>query len=332
MQEKQQDPALNPEGLAVDEVKGLPSPRGHYRAAVLLSAYGNSPYLQEQVESIVRQLTPADILVIVDDGSRQVPWHHLQDLPSNYLLVTRLQTHGHAASFADLLLSDLVAADYYLFSDQDDIWLEGKLETQLATMQREQSLASVHGWIEFDTHQCQPQRAQQPLRQLSPAHYFFETPAPGMTLCLSDAARQQLRTRLDALAWTEHLSLLPHDRLICALISATDRITLIETPLVAYRQHGANQIGAESPSLFRRMARRAGGFPRVMKTLSSALGLYEAMLQHRAVSEAASQQPRARHPGLGRQTLRSRPSDNHLLKLALGMARGANRLRRSTPR
>lgn len=308
-----------------------PAGMPRHRAAVLLSAYGNSPYLQEQVDSIVSQLTPADVLVIVDDGSRQVPWQQLGQLPEQYLLVTRLHTHGHAASFADLLLSDLVSADYYLFSDQDDVWLEGKLEVQLATMQRENSLASVHGWIEFDTHQRRPHRAQQPVRQLSPAHYFFETPAPGMTLCLSDAARTQLRSRIRSLDWTEHLTVLPHDRLICALISATDQITLIQTPLVAYRQHGNNQIGAESPNILRRMARRAGGFPRVMKTLSSALGLYEAMRLQRATL-AGSETPLPQNPGLGRQTLRSRPADNHLLKLALGVAQGANRLKRVVPR
>ncbi len=216
-----------------------------YRAAILLSAYGESSYLPDQVRSISAPMSSADILVIVDDGSVSVAWNCICSLlPPNYIIWSRIKNIGPSLSFIDLLTdSQWDGAEYYFLSDQDDVWFEGKIEKQIALTPAEK--ISVHAVIEnweivdkgFVSNKC-----ILPVRCQSSIHYFFETPAPGMTMCLGARFREKLKRYQSSLR--KAAASLPHDRIIAACSGWSDKIVIIDEPLVSYRQHQGNLIGA----------------------------------------------------------------------------------------
>lgn len=256
-----------------------------FRAVVLLSAYGASPYLSAQVASISAQLTQQDLLVLVDDGSRAVCWETLQTvLPANYLCWSRLQGQGSSASFLQLLLCDAPEGQYYFLADQDDVWLPGKLEGQLASTPEHGM--TVHGWQVWnlvDHHSSgaaalpmlDAKLQAMPLPQASVAHYFFETPAPGMTMCMGHVCRVQLQR------WVAELVLwaatLPHDRILAAATSTIGPVCVLPTPWVLYRQHGCNLIGAPKEGVWGRLGQRLWRLRSMWRSLRAGAALYQAL-------------------------------------------------------
>lgn len=282
-----------------------------YRVAVLLSAHGSGSFLREQVASIRAAMAPDDILVVVDDGSRQVDWGALADiLPANYLYWSRLQGLGSATSFMDLLLDESMRASYYCWADQDDVWQADKLHRQIqALASRPDALASVHGWRPLRKARDDAWVAdspQAPVAQRSPAHYCFETPAPGMTLCMTEEARGLLGS-LDAELRFRLLLVMPHDRLACAVLGMHGRLQIIADALVDYRQHAHNQIGAPHAGLWRRNLQRLQRGLRIWRTASAGLILYR---------QLAADRRRTGHllPPLQRQTLRASAWESRLLQ------------------
>ena len=282
-----------------------------YRVAVLVSAHGRSPYLREQLASIRSAIAPDDILIVVDDGSGQVDWDVLDDWPPHFLCWSRLQGLGSALSFMELLLDTPVHARYYCWADQDDIWHEEKLRRQLQALTAAPGAwACVHGWRPLrqgPDGAWTAGMAQPPVVQRSPAHYCFETPAPGMTLCMTDEARQLLGS-LGAPLRARLLASMPHDRLACAVLGFNGRLQLVMGALVDYRQHSHNQIGAPRARAWQRSLLRLRQGLHIWKTARAGVILYR---------QLAAGATRAAHPlpALAQQVLRSNVWESRVLQI-----------------
>ena len=105
--------------------------------AILMSTYNGGNFLQEQLNSIINQSFKDWILYIRDDGStddtiRIINEYTIRD--SRIKLLNDAITHrGCRNSFLWLLQN--VNADYYFFADQDDVWLDDKVEYSLAALE-----------------------------------------------------------------------------------------------------------------------------------------------------------------------------------------------------
>lgn len=95
--------------------------------AVLLSSYNGDAYIEEQIASIMNQDYPNCRLYIRDDGSNGKFTDKLRELQNRYDFELYLgENFGFLKSFF-WLLQQIPDADYYAFSDQDDIWLPNKI-------------------------------------------------------------------------------------------------------------------------------------------------------------------------------------------------------------
>lgn len=105
--------------------------------AILLATYNGEKYLVEQLDSIINQSYINWILYIHDDGSSDgtiAIINQYCDRYENIIYLPDLIAHrGAAQSFMWLL--EQVNADYYMFCDQDDIWLPNKIEKTYIAMQ-----------------------------------------------------------------------------------------------------------------------------------------------------------------------------------------------------
>ena len=245
-----------------------------------MSAYGPSPYFEEQVATIVAQMDDGDILVVVDDGSRQVKWESLREKPRNFIFWTRLERLGASASFLQLVIDAGVDAEYYYLSDQDDLWVPGKLSIQAQTDEIGSSKinATVHAWLILRAVDAQSKNrsAVYPLKKLSMAHYCFETPAPGMTMSFNHECRQMFVKKAELIK--KFSDQLPHDRILMALVGMYGVIQIISKPLVLYRQHGGNVVGASQQGLLDTWMRRMRSPFRAWRTVSQGRALFLALI------------------------------------------------------
>ena len=101
------------------------------KVAVLMSTYNGSHYLGQQIDSILAQECVDVDLYIRDDGSKDetvsiISRYCEQDNRVHFIEGEPL---GVGKSFMALLCNPNIQADYYSFSDQDDIWYPQKLVT-----------------------------------------------------------------------------------------------------------------------------------------------------------------------------------------------------------
>ena len=113
--------------------------------AILLPTYNGESYLREQIESLFAQTNQDWQLFVRDDGSKDCTVDILTEYASKYpkkihLLNNIKHNMGAGESFMNLL--ETVNADYYMFCDQDDVWLPCKIEK---TLQKVRELEKYYG-------------------------------------------------------------------------------------------------------------------------------------------------------------------------------------------
>lgn len=106
---------------------------------ILLSTYNGERFLAEQIQSIQKQTIKDWTLLIRDDGSTDrtpdiIREFVKQDQRIQWINENQIENLGVIKNFYTLLKYQ--AADVYFFSDQDDIWLEDKLEVTLLEAQK----------------------------------------------------------------------------------------------------------------------------------------------------------------------------------------------------
>ena len=104
------------------------------KIVILLATYNGVRFLSEQFDSLLRQTFQDFTVIIRDDGSTDGTIEIIENYALRYprkffILKDDVLHRGARESFMYLL--ENVIADYYLFCDQDDVWLPSKLELSL---------------------------------------------------------------------------------------------------------------------------------------------------------------------------------------------------------
>ena len=106
------------------------------RIAILMATYNGECYLNYQIESIMGQSFEDWTLYIRDDGSSDSTVEIVREYckkDSRIMLVEdEIKHRGAKKSFIWLL--ENIHSEYYMFSDQDDIWLPHKIESTYLKM------------------------------------------------------------------------------------------------------------------------------------------------------------------------------------------------------
>lgn len=111
------------------------------RASVCLASYRGARYITEQLESILTQLGPNDELVIVDDESPDDTVEQIKTFDDGRIrLIEARLNQGYVKSFEQAVLA--ARGEYILLSDQDDVWLPGRLELIVDALQTSRVVAS----------------------------------------------------------------------------------------------------------------------------------------------------------------------------------------------
>jgi len=92
-----------------------------------MATYNGALYINEQISSILKELDIDDEVVIVDDCSTDNTLNVLRDINDPRIKMhTNDRNRGHVYSFNRAI--SLAQNDIVFLSDQDDIWLEGRVK------------------------------------------------------------------------------------------------------------------------------------------------------------------------------------------------------------
>lgn len=227
------------------------------KVAILLCTYQGQHYLTEQLDSFSTQAHANWQAWASDDGStddtRVILETYRRKWPCGRLSVHEGPSKGFAANFLSLVCKPEIEADYYAYSDQDDIWEADKLARAVAWLQTvPEDFPALYcartRLVGADNHDI----SLSPLFARPPgfANALIQNIGGGNTMVFNNAARAQLR---DA---GESISVVSHDWWTYLLVTGCGgEVFYDSTPTLRYRQHARNLVGMNAtwPALFKRL-------------------------------------------------------------------------------
>jgi glycosyltransferase involved in cell wall biosynthesis len=106
------------------------------KVSVILAVYQGEDFILRAVQSVLQQTYPHFELIVVDDGSTDSTMAKLVTIQDSRLTVITHTNQG--VSKARNLGALHATGDYLAFIDADDMWFAHKLETEMATIARNQ--------------------------------------------------------------------------------------------------------------------------------------------------------------------------------------------------
>jgi glycosyltransferase involved in cell wall biosynthesis len=97
--------------------------------SVCLACYNGEKYIQQQIESILKQLRDGDELLISDDGSSDQTVKIIESINDPKIVLYKKSFKNHILNFEFVL--GQAKGDYIFLSDQDDVWLDNKVSVVL---------------------------------------------------------------------------------------------------------------------------------------------------------------------------------------------------------
>ena len=217
-----------------------------------MCTYNGAEFLRAQLESIAAQSRRPDEIVICDDGSTDETESVIKQFavssPITVVLHLNEQNLGSVKNFEKAI--NICTGDVIALSDQDDVWREDKLQLIEAAFNANPSAGLVFSdaeivdkdltplgrrmWNEvaFDTHR----------RKLVAQGHALEVLIAGWTVTGATIA---FRSQYRKLSLPIPTNIRPeHDGWIALTVAAVSDVIALDEPLIKYRQHERQQIGA----------------------------------------------------------------------------------------
>jgi glycosyltransferase involved in cell wall biosynthesis len=230
--------------------------------SVALCTCNGSSFIVEQVESICRQTLAAAEIVLRDDASdddtvarARDAWERCRAERPEATPELRIAVHprrlGVRGNFASALAD--CAGDLIALSDQDDRWAPDRLARLVARMDAQPSCLLLHGnarMVDEDGHWLGNTLFDALAISGSELHLISNGRAFEVLLDrnLVTGATTIFRRSLLAVALPIPAHWL-HDEWLGVVAAALGGVDVEKEPLLDYRQHGANQIGARREGL-----------------------------------------------------------------------------------
>lgn len=254
---------------------------------VLMAVYNGGEYLKKQLESIKNQTYSEWRLIVRDDmssdNSVEVIKEFADSVSQEVIIKKNNPGSGSAKNNFARLIKDAAGSEYVMFSDQDDIWKEDKIEKTLVKMKQAEGSAKsdvpvlVHGDVEVVdkdeniTAESMFKLSHIPVRQELPG-LIIQNNVTGCTMMINAALLNGIGDAAD------DERIIMHDYLIALYAGVFGKTEVIEKPLLSYRQHGDNSVGAKdnnnSKYLISRLKQGRENYKEAMNTSREQIGFF----------------------------------------------------------
>lgn len=251
---------------------------------VLLAVYNGEKYLKAQIDSLLNQ-TVKDIKIIIrDDGSTDNSPFIINEYCEKYSqIVSKLSgkaTGSAKCNFAELLYN--CDDDYIMFCDQDDVWLPQKIEKTLDAMksaegENRETPVLVHSDLKV---------VDQDLNVISNSFFEFQrlnqdsitlpkllvqNYVTGCTVMINRALKQKCGKIPNECVM--------HDWWLALTAQLFGKIVCVNEPLMLYRQHSGNQVGAKASYGIALIKRKLATLNKVRENYNATYSQAQAILE-----------------------------------------------------
>ncbi len=226
--------------------------------AVLLAVYNGRHYLREQLESLFGQTVDDFSIYVHDDGSTDgsmdVVEEFSQKNPGRVVTLDGDPTGGAKYNFWYMM--GQVEADIYFFCDQDDVWVSQKVERERAALEGVEHPRVVFSdmvVVDDGMNEVAPSFIRYTGCDAGLRAYpqlIIDNVAAGATIAFNRPLRDALVAAEMDLAEVEM-----HDGLVMAAGDLLGDVEYVDEPLVYYRQHADNEVGAIHEGLISKVGR-----------------------------------------------------------------------------
>ena len=262
--------------------------------SVALCTFQGERFLAEQLESIAAQTLPPAELVLCDDGSTDatldIAVRFAATAPFPVRIFRNPANLGVAGNFSRAI--SLSHGSVLALADQDDVWMPTKLERLAAALDEQPGAGAAFsdaqlvdgclrplGRTMFDATRFTPPRRRRFRAGRALDVLLARNVVCGATL----AFRSSLRDLLLPIPTTGL-----HDMWLSTLLAAVTELAVVDEPLVRYRQHAGNQVGANAVGLRSKLTRR-----RTQGVFGDELAHYRAMAARLEAQPQGAVEPHA---------------------------------------
>lgn len=114
------------------------------RVSVAMITYNGKEYLKEQIDSILRNLTDTDEMIISDDGSTDGTWEMLEEYQKQDTRISVIKGPRQGVKQNVQNALEHCSGEYIFLADQDDVWTNDKVQKVMEIFEKEQCSLVIH--------------------------------------------------------------------------------------------------------------------------------------------------------------------------------------------
>ena len=200
------------------------------RISVCMAVFNGEKYIQEQISSILVQLSPCDELIVSDDGSTDKTLDVVRAFGDDRIkIVFNECAKGYSGNFENSINNSL--GDIIFLSDQDDVWVKGRVSRMVDVL------------ADCDLVVCNAEYVDEYLNPLNQTLFMLRGNKKGfwnniyklryLGACM--AFRREMFAKI--LPIPKNKTFCPHDMWIALIGEFYFRVKTIDIPLILYRRH-----------------------------------------------------------------------------------------------
>lgn len=242
---------------------------------ILLATYNGEKYLKEQIDSLLNQSYQDWHLIVGDDCSKDrtldiLEWYRELYPNKIEIHVNEVPSGGAKHNFYNLMTFS--KGDYIMFCDQDDVWLENKIEITLKKMITAEEKYGRDVPILVHSDLCVVDSklnvinkslfAMQNLdyRKNRINKLLVSNIVTGCTMMINRSLKIKAKNKPDTFVM--------HDMWLALVASVFGKIKYINDSTILYRQHSNNSVGAKDVNSLMYILMKISSIRDVKKNLS----------------------------------------------------------------
>lgn len=215
------------------------------RVSVALASYNGMKYIETFLRSVRNQDWAGLSLVVSDDASSDTTVRIISDVWPEATIVSNTGPAGAIGNFSNALSH--ARGGYVALADQDDVWMPEKINRLMAKMTAVEGrnpgmpvlIFSDLKVVDEELNIIQNSFFQSTNKNIDAAilrDFVIGNHIPGCAMLVNDALLQR--------ALPIPVDVMMHDWWLALVASTFGVIEHVDAPLILYRQHGSNTLGA----------------------------------------------------------------------------------------
>ena len=240
---------------------------------IMMATYNGENYLAEQIESIIGQTYTNWSMIIQDDQSTDSTWDILEQYASEDKRISIRKSpeknHGAFYNFHSIANQDKTSGikfDYYMFSDQDDIWDKDKIERLIEYIKQYDESKPVLVYADMRVIDQNGMKSFSSVREASGLHYknkyslFFSHIIHGCNLIMN---RRNFESVPIIDINEKIVKILSHDNLNAKYAGILGNVFAYPGITMSYRRHGENVTADQCGYSIKRIIKRIATFDKL---------------------------------------------------------------------